>query len=362
MNKPIVVLIHGMGNCTAPKPSSNQRGSFGKECIETFNKAFQMYPSLKSSKIEDNVDFVEIHFNHIFDNIRKEMAENGQKFQDLLKGAGITTPLGNIPGLIESVIAFESSLDKDEFIYTHWLDVILYKLYFGEFIRVHVAQKLGEIISKNGTKNIHILAHSLGTAVIHDTLSKVYNHEYADNDDIADLSPITHKLASVWQIANVSRLANSILKIADPYTSLVKPGSHGVASNMMNIHHKYDPFTWPKRFKRLDNGKWIPKNIFKSSYRDIETTAVTQLNTHSITQYLHDPAVHLYLFKALGISIPPKPQRDKAIEAYKNMVIDGAVEKLKTNLADVVSSNAGTLKDYYLAANQLMNLINGLGV
>jgi len=362
MSKPIVVLIHGMGTHTAPKPNSNERGSFGKECIDTFNEALQMYPSLKSSKIEDKVDFIEIHYNHLFDNIRNEMAENGQKFEDLLKGAGATTPLGKIPGLLQSIINFEASMDKDEMIYTHWLDVILYKLYFGEFIRVHVAKKLGEIITKNGTRDIHILAHSLGTAVIHDTLSKMYSQTYADNDEIADLSTVTHKLASLWQIANVSRLTNTVLPISDPYKSVVRPGSAGVTSEMMNIHHQYDPFTWPKNFSRTNNGKWVAKNIFKSSYRDIETTVVTQLNTHSITQYLHDPSVHLYLFKSLGITIPPKAQRDKASLAYENFVIDGAKARLKAKFKKVSKGNMGTLTDYYTAATQMMDLLNKEGV
>jgi len=353
-SKPIVVLIHGMGTHTAPKPNSNVRGSFGKECIDTFNKALQMYPALKAGKIEDKVDFVEIHYNHIFDNMRKEMAENGQKFNDLLQGAGL---LANVPDLVKKVIELESSLDQDKPLYTHWLDVIFYKLYFGEVVRVHVAEKLAEIISKNGTKNVHILAHSLGTAVIHDTLSKLYNQGYADNDDIADLSPVTHKLSSLWQIANVSRLANSVMPVADPYKSLVKPGSTGCTSTMMNIHHKFDPFTLPKKFARSDNGKWVPPNVFKNKYLDVETSVITQLNTHSITQYLHDPSVHLYLFNTLGIKMPPKSQRDKAIDDYNNLVIDNAEAKIKKKLNGLVKTNSATLKDYIDAANRLMKFI-----
>ncbi|MCP4074927.1 MAG: alpha/beta hydrolase [Gammaproteobacteria bacterium] len=357
-SKPIVVLIHGMGSHMAPKPNRNERGTFGKECIDTFDKSFQMYPSLKSEKIENKVDFVEIHYNHIFDNVRKEMAENGQKITDLLQGSGV---LANVPFLVQKVMEFESSVDQDEFFYTHWLDVIFYKLYFGEFVRVHVAEKLGEIISKNGTKNIHILAHSLGTAVIHDTLSKLYNQGYADNDDIADLSPVTHKLSSLWQIANVSRLANSVMPVVDPYKSLVKPGSEGMTSTMMNIHHKYDPFTLPKKFSRRDNGKWIPSNVFKNNYLDIETSVITQLNTHSITQYLHDPSVHLYLFNALGIKVPPKTQRDKAMDEYKSQLIDQAEAKIKQKLNGMVKTNAATLKDYVDAANRLKQFIESMG-
>lgn len=372
MNKPVVVLVHGMGNHSAPKPSTQERGSFGKECIDTFNLALQMYPSLQSSRIEDAVNFVEIHYNHLFDTFRKEMAENGQKFEQLLKGAGAATPLGSVPGLVQAVIEFEASLDSDDLIYTHWLDVILYKLYFGEVVRIHVAKKLGDIISKNSSKDIHILSHSLGTAVTHDTLSKIYNQSYADDDEIADLSPSTHKLASVWQIANVSRLANSVLKIADPYRSLVKPGAgkEGVTSTMMNIHHKLDPFTLIKKFSRPDNGKWIPKNTYRSSYLDIQTSAITRANTHSIKQYLHDPAVHLYLFnrldlfRRLGQRMPTKKQREDAARAYREILPDNAkaaVEaKLKEKIASMQTGNDATFKDFYVAAKALVGIIKRL--
>lgn len=365
MAKPIVVLVHGMGNHTPPKPSSHERGSFGKECIDTFNTALQMYPSLQSSRIEDSVNFVEIHYNHLFDTFRQEMAENGQKFEGLLKGAGATTPLGSIPGLVKAVIGFEASLDSDDFIYTHWLDVILYKLYFGEVVRIHVARKLGDIIAKNSASDIHILSHSLGTAVTHDTLSKIYSSSYADDDEIADLSPVTHKLASVWQIANVSRLANSILKISDPYRSLVKPGTEGVTSTMMNIHHKLDPFSLMKKFARQDNGKWIPKKVYRRAYLDIETRDITQANTHSITQYLHDPAVHIYLLNRLGIPLPPQKQLDDAVKAYSEILLSDAKAKLearlKARLAEVTTGNAATFADFYLGAKMLVKIIKQQG-
>lgn len=365
MARPIVVLVHGMGNHTPPKPSTHEQGSFGKECIDSFNTALQMYPSLQSTRIEESVNFVEIHYNHLFDTFRREMAENGQKFEHLLKGAGAATPLGSIPGLVQAVIGFEASLDSDDMIYTHWLDVILYKLYFGEVVRIHVAKKLGDIIAKNSSSDIHILSHSLGTAVTHDTLSKIYNNEYADDDEIADLSPVTHKLASVWQIANVSRLANSVLEISDPYRSLVKPGAQGVTSTMMNIHHRLDPFTLLKKFARADNGKWIPKNIYRSSYLDIETRDITQTNTHSITQYLHDPAVHLHMFNRLGVAIPAKNQRDDAARAYREILLGDARTKIETELkkrlAKVETTNAATFKDFFVAAKQLVDLIKALG-
>ena len=357
MAKQVIILVHGMGNHSAPKLQSNERGSFGKECIDSLNNAMQMYPSLQSEKIEDHVNFVEIFYNDKFDIARQQMADNGQKFSDFLATAGASTALANIPGIVKSIVDFESSLGSDKFIYTHWMDVLLYKLFFGEYVRLHVAEKLGDVVSKNSTRNIHVLAHSLGTAVIHDTLAKVYRGDYVDNDEIVDLSPTTHKLASLWQVANVSRLANSVLKIADPYKSIVRPGAEGAVLTMMNIHHKLDPFTLIKSYARKNDGKWIKKSVYNSAYLDIQTSSVTDLNTHSITQYLHDPAVHLYLFRRLGIQMPKKSERDAAFDAYDNSVINQAKEKLEARLQNLTRGNAATFKDYFEAARMLYQVI-----
>jgi hypothetical protein len=361
MGRPTIVLIHGMGEHTAPKSSTNERGSFGKECIDSFNDAFAMYPSLDTSNIEEHSNFVEIHYNHIFDRIRQSMAENGQTISDLLKGAGAMTALGSIPGLVQSVVSFEASLGGDSERYTHWLDVLLYKLYFGEEVRVHVARKLGDVVAKNSSLDIHILAHSLGTAVIHDTLSKIYSFEYSGDDEIADLSPTTHKLASLWQVSNVSRLANSVLKIADPYRSLVRPGAKGVTSTMMNIHHKLDPIALIKKYSRSNNGRWIPKNIYKTSYLDIETSDITDMNTHSIKQYLHDPAVHLYLFKQLGIPVPRLKERQDAFAEYKSNTIAGANNKIKKKLEKLRTGNSATFNDYMKAVKMQVELLKEQG-
>lgn len=361
MTKPIVVLIHGMGNHTAPKVDRGERGSFGRECIDSFNTALQMYPALRNQRIEDSVNFVEIHYNHLFDKIRQQMAQNGEKISSLMGGA--PAAFGGIPGFVQSIIDFESSLDGDDVIFTHWLDVILYKLHYGEFVRTHVAEKLGDIISRNSTSDIHILAHSLGSAVIHDSLHKIYNHEYAEEDNIADLSPATHKLASVWQIANVSRLANSVLPIADPYKTLVKPGMglKGITRSMMNIHHRLDPFTRIKPFKRTDNGKWISNALFRRGYKDIETTDITEINTHSITQYLHDPAVHLCLFQRLGIKRPPPAQRKAAAEQYKNLILQDAKTRLQEKFDGIVTGNSATFKEFFDSAKALKEVMAAWG-
>lgn len=361
MSNPVVILVHGMGDFSAPRFRTHQRGSFGTDCISALNTALQFYPSLRTLSIEEKVNFVEIHYNHIFDTLRQEMADNGSTLRDWLQGAGATGALGKVPGFIQAALNFEASLGEDDFFYTHWLDVVLYKTYFGEFVRAHVARQLGEIIARNNALSIHILAHSLGTAVVHDTLSKVYGGAYEEEEEVAMLSPDTNKLASVWQIANVSRLANSVLPVADPYRSLVRPGAGGVTATMMNIHHKFDPFTWIRKFSRTNDGRWVPRNVYQRDYLDIETADITEVNTHSVKQYLLDPAVHAYLFKRLGIRIPSQKQYNDAVAAYRDMVGGNFQTLLQEKLNNVTRRGSGTFMDFFEAARGLSQAIKAAG-
>ena len=73
MSNQTFVLIHSLEIHRAPKPDSNQWGSFEKESVNTLNAALQMYPSLQGSGTEDKVNFVEIHYNHLFEPLREEM-------------------------------------------------------------------------------------------------------------------------------------------------------------------------------------------------------------------------------------------------------------------------------------------------
>jgi hypothetical protein len=163
----------------------------------------------------------------------------------------------------------------------------------------------------------------------------------------------------VWQIANVSRLANSVLPIANPYKTLVKPGMglKGITRSMMNIHHRLDPFTRIKPFKRSDNGKWISNALYQRRYKDIETSDITEINTHSITQYLHDPAVHLSLFQRLGIKRPPSAQREAAAIEYKNLVLQNAKTQLQEKFDGIVTGKEASFTEFFDSAKALKEVM-----
>ncbi len=74
--KPVILLVHGMGKHTSPKPAQNKLGSFGKEFVDAADKALKRYPSHADNSITDFVDVAEFNYDAFFDKIRKKMAEN----------------------------------------------------------------------------------------------------------------------------------------------------------------------------------------------------------------------------------------------------------------------------------------------
>lgn len=356
MSQPVIVIVHGMGSFEKPNPGENTPGTFGGEFIRAANTALGYYDFPDGARIQDQAKIIEIHYNDIFDDMRKKIADSGKTISDFIGAAASGAVLGHVPGLIKEITDFESSLNEDSMIYTHWLDVIFYKLYPGAYVRTRVAEALANIISEHGVHDLHIVAHSLGTAVIHDTLHQLYSGHYADNDAIPDLSCDTHKIASLWMVANVSRLASTVLPVEDPYLSLVKPGT-GLCSSLFNFNHTLDPFTLPRGFRREATDGWIDSQLHNLQYFDKRPHLVSEINTHSIEQYIRDPMFNLRFFKVVLNKTITEAQFMTAQRNYESTTINGAAEALKDTYKDINTSDSATLTDFYKAAKKLKEVI-----
>lgn len=359
MAKPTIILLHGMGDFRPPDSDDNTGDSFFDEFIASADQALARYPGRGSQSVKNMADIHEIHYDHIFDEVRKKMADEGKKIAEFLPTVSNASAVTSLPGIITKIAGFEASLNNDTFFYTHCLDVLFYKTYLGEMIRTLVAKEISHIISQNMTgQNIHIIAHSLGTAVLHDTLHKLYRKDYQDNDEIIDLSITTHKIKSVWMVANVSRLANSVLEIADPYDSVVRPGNKGMTEFMFNAHHALDPFTWPRRFKPGNDGSWIPQTSFRRYYHDLKTTIITNKDTHSFSQYIQDPEVNFPLFRLVfGLTDLSLSDKEKAIDEYDNGSLQGAYTELEGTLSSFSPTDTSNLSEIIDAAQKLRDFI-----
>ncbi|MFT7185767.1 MAG: hypothetical protein ACI84K_001150 [Pseudohongiellaceae bacterium] len=366
MTKPVFVLLHGMGNHSAPvidseHPENSKRGSFGDEFVDCMNKAMKSYPGLAGKKIEDLVEIEEIHYNAYFDALREKLADQANDISEVLNASGGGT-LNLIPGVIEEILDLQSSFNDDDDKYTHWLDVLIYKTELGEKARIDAMMRFVEILEKHNSENIHVIAHSLGTGIAHDGLHKLYSSQFENID--ARIHPQTHKLGSIWLIANVSPLLNSVLELTSPHDSLVKPsqGGDGICMDMYNINHQYDPFTWfapftPKR------GTWIPNSTYDRHYLSLEPKNTYKALVHGIDHYLMDPLVHqAILLKILSDDeYPADDELQAALDKHRAGSINAHTAKIKETFEGLNLSDADDFSNFMKAIKIYIELAKEMG-
>lgn len=320
MSKHALILLHGMGVHTAE--------SFKQQIINGANTALKRYPSYQSIKFEDEVDLKPISYDHIFEERRKALADSGLGVKDLIQEMGGV----DLPRVVEAIAGIDAELGGDKFAHTHLLDVVLYLTLVGEKVRLYVEQEIVGILREYPGSNVSFLAHSLGTAVLHDSLQKLYTTGGSGGTQI---NTGQFNFSSIWMFANVSQLITTFSGLAYPTNSLVKPGPGGCTNTFFNVFNTFDPFTL-KPFKRFDppnDGKWIDKTTYQYSYRSIETSKVSRGNTHSIEGYLEDPGVcHLFLNHFLKDGFTPDALEKKAgDDAFKH--IEDEANKIKDFIA-----------------------------
>ncbi len=203
--------------------------------------------------------------------------------------------------------------DDPNFFWTHVVDVVLYRffdLYRGA-IRARVAE---QIVAKVRTlpsqafDDCTVLAHSLGTAVTHDTLHLLATEKFGGAS--APFDPLSSRFRGIVMLANTSRLLQTDIKA---YESVVRGGprtsSLSNCSQFVNWRHEWDPVCLVRRFapdKWPAAFNWIDS---VSHFRD--------WNVHDMTHYLDNPRIHIPLINlASGKDVVKPSERTAAIDKY----------------------------------------------
>jgi hypothetical protein len=303
----LVLLVHGMGN--------HSRGQIKKDFEAALGERITAF-GLDPGAILKTVDYKEFNYSEKFDLIRKQFAENAEARK---KGFKYLSGKGFEAKLIQQLTAFEANFGQDDFFYTHWLDVILYStMYFGEALRAEFIGEFDALRKKYRHTNIHVISHSLGTALVHDALAKYYRVESTPMDDVPDVPVGRFNMASLWTFANVSRLVNILNCLDDPMKSTVGPGSDGCASNVVHVRNRYDPFTWFKTYDRS-----------APALRDIVIDTVRNPNTHDFREYITEPDVARLLLKIIFFQNVTPAEFKKGVDDYHATVLTTQVKELR---------------------------------
>jgi hypothetical protein len=348
MSKPKLIVLHGMGAHSAEQ--------IKQTVIEAANSALHRYQRFETINFQDHVAVTGIGYDDIFEQERKRVAELNQSVSAYLSANG-----GVAPDFIKKIVSLEQKISEDNFFTTHALDIIFYLTLKGEEVRLRVIREIADVWANYNGEDVHVLGHSLGTAVLHDTLHKAYT----GGIDGHTLSCVTHKFKSLWMMANVSNLTHSMSPFGvkfDPFNSVVRPSdsSDGCTESFYNYWHKLDPFTLFHRFEPKNDGSWLPMEIYEDSYSGKEIKTIgSSLNPHDLTEYISNPYVSYRFLKKIMPSYIFNPTLAEMHEANSKYIrFTAEAQKIADHVGEIDSID--DIKELVLATKNFEAYIKTL--
>ncbi|MBI1380319.1 MAG: hypothetical protein GC161_04445 [Planctomycetaceae bacterium] len=292
--KQYVFLVHGMGE--------HQANEWQRPYIDAIVAAARNYePFASRSKEEvesEFFEFVPISYNSVFDEYRTRWKTGSGTV-----AARITAESNTVGKIFEALAESAGSEEGVEgFFWSHLLDPLLWHTLKEArcAVAADVVEQLGKgvqrMYAEERTNTAHIVAHSLGTSVVHDAL--VALRFWNGHEGLFD--PRSHKWVSVSMVANVSRFLEARIKV-DPhlhledfkvYRSVLNPGDPGaIVDRYWSYTHELDPFTRPRHFH--------PGNWTKGYHRIVAERTNRVEAVHDFDHYLANPRVHIPLLREI---------------------------------------------------------------
>lgn len=282
-----LILVHGMGN---------HEDDWADEVIEKLEGLYDGFdrdpPLLTRRSFEERIQPVPLRYDEVFRDTLKEWADNNETLAQHADSLGADT-IARLTGWLDNE-------DLDDFAWTHAADVLLYRglSLMRERVKVNVANQLAVAIDEaiEADDSWSVLAHSLGTSVLMDSLHALFTHEL---DGVpTGFEPQNAQAGLVMMVANCSRVLQTT---PAAYDSTVRPGVPGATDRgcqlYLNVAHFLDPFLVIKPF---DPEQWPDDEpVPNAFYRQISVRHIHEANVHSLLHYLEHPAVHIPLFRAL---------------------------------------------------------------
>lgn len=338
MAKHLLFFIHGMGK---------HDDTWHEPGLKVLKASFDEYPLLKKHfEFDDTFEPVPVVYDNEFEDLRKRW---GQDVADVKAAL-----LGDLDGVDETRkqlvqnkmddISEWTGAGGDTFFATHAMDVILYRFFktVRMNVNIQVANQIGQMIK--GADGVlpswSVLAHSLGTAVCHNTLHSMYSTEFPNGITLRteDTRPRV-----VMMVSNLSRVLQlPSLPVLDEI-SHVRPGSAlsgRCCMYYLNVRHRLDPFTIPKPFAP---DTWPEAETYNSKqYQHIVPShfLIKRLEeVHDFDHYLRNPRVHVPFFRAvLGEDFVPESDFLQAKRRFDAEVIDSSTDVIREKLEKLQQS------------------------
>ncbi|MCK6445318.1 MAG: hypothetical protein L6Q99_02910 [Planctomycetes bacterium] len=204
--------------------------------------------------------------------------------------------------------------EDPNFFWTHVCDVLLYRFFelYRKAIRARVAKQIVDRVRQlpnDAFDDCSVLAHSLGTAVTHDTLHLLATSTFGGASK--PYGVLNSRFRAIVMLANTSRVLQTEFKA---YDSVVRGGSRtskvSNCSQFMSWRHEWDPICLVRRFAP---DKW------PTTFNWIDSVShFREANVHGFTHYLDNPRIHIPLLElALGKAIAKPSERIDKVDKYE---------------------------------------------
>jgi len=333
----MLIFVHGMGENTAGW--SGSEGGPGAK----MNAVAARYPDVGQQPFTEQLLVKEITYDNCFSDLVTPWAESPEAIGKWAEASGRSVP--GIASWLDKQLPSSSASAKN-FFWTTAIDVLLYRGFalVRDRVRESVISQLVTLLkdaTADGAVSLTIVAHSLGTAVLHDALHLLGTGQTPPSvGDVSMLSPENFKVENIFMLADVCLLGPGFVHDIEYFSSIVRPvngPTRGYCQNFFEVWHRYDPFAVLAPFRPSDWGEgYVPIGPL-SHFR--------QANVHGFTHYLDHPAVHIPIInQALGGEVITRATEHTAIDAYPDFVSPECNQQID-RMKNVAKEFAGTNED-----------------
>jgi hypothetical protein len=311
------------------------------ETVQLLKDRYAAFPELSQLPFDERIETVEICYDKVFEDIRTQWKDQSAAILKVMGDNGLDNDF------IKKLVEAGQTPSEDNFLWTHVLDVLLYRFVptVCMNVRVTVADQIMKRLDTGGEiPTWSVLAHSLGTSVAHDSLNDLYHTAVPGKSDLS-LSTGDTSAELVMMVANVSK----VLETTNVYTSYVRPSSITLPDRMcryyFSVAHRRDPFTW---FKPFDPSAPWPDATSAGNYKALVVRHVLDWNVHDLDHYLKGPQVHIPLFRYIaGPDCISEQEEADAIKKFVDEWQAGSWAKIDEVLENILPHQNGSWTELF---------------
>lgn len=283
MAKFTLFLIHGIGVHKDP--------AWADPVIKQLQHVWDKDISLQGD-LEDYVEIVPLQYDSVFESYLDEFSDVSKAvFSDAL----------NLDDEVRQSIAADlesENVSQRNFVWSYICDVLLYKMSLvKEQVNAHVADQIYQRLAQGSTSDeFGIVAHSLGTRVITDTLQNVVSGKATESNFYKQ----GYRIKFLMQLSDVTDLFGLPL-YHDPFPP-EKVFSPDTFDYFRTVSNRFDPIASmvPPRLSNWPEGRAEEILMGRPLYKNIVLDHVHQTNVHGFTHYLLHPEVSHELLDLCG--------------------------------------------------------------